>query len=103
DRGVLVDLSLALGGVDHGDADAVLHRPQRVEAFHFGDHGAFRVADHALQADERRVADRLRDVVVDLAAELLRDRHGTSSLSAGSEAKPENWASPPRSGALRGL
>ena len=34
----LVDLAVALGGVDHRPADAVLDAPQRVEIFQFRHH-----------------------------------------------------------------
>ena len=71
DGGVLVDLAVALGGVDHGHADAVLDRPERVEVLQLGDHGRLGVADHAAQADQRRVADGLGDVVVNPAAKGL--------------------------------
>ena len=57
DGGVLVDLAVALGGVDHGHADAVLDRPERVEVLQLGDDGRLGVADDAAQADQRRVAD----------------------------------------------
>ena len=72
DGRVLVDLAVALGGVDHGHADAVLDRPERIEALQLGDDGGLGVADHAAQPDQRRVADGLGDVVVDPAAERLR-------------------------------
>ena len=57
DDRVLGDLAVALAGVDHGDADAVLDRPERIEVLHLGDNGRLGVADHAAQPDERRVAD----------------------------------------------
>ena len=54
DHGVFADLAVALGGVDHGPADAVLDAPQRVEVFqlaHDRGHAAF--GDPA-QTDQRR-------------------------------------------------
>src|SRR5262249_46555947 len=69
DGRVLVDLAVALAGVDHRDADAVLYRPQRVEILQLGDDGGPGVAHHAAEPDQRRRADCLGDVVVDAAAE----------------------------------
>src|SRR5262249_36539172 len=68
-----------LGGLDHGDADAVLDRPKRIEVLQLGDDRGPGVADHAAQAHQRRVADRLRDVIVNPTAERLDGRHGGSS------------------------
>src|SRR5207244_4465638 len=71
----------------HRHADAVLDRPERVEAFQLGDHGGPGVARHAAQPDQRRVADSLRDVVVDPAAEARWLCHGNLLSSSCSEEK----------------
>jgi hypothetical protein len=76
---LLLTLPSRLGGVDHGHADAVLDRPERVEAFHLGDDGALGIADHPPQADQRRMADALGDVVINLAAKRLWESHSGSS------------------------
>ena len=61
----LRDLPVGLGRVDHRHADAVLDRPERIEVLQLGDHVGLTALGHPPQADQRRVADRLRDVVVD--------------------------------------
>ena len=71
-----LDLAVALAGVDHGHADAVLDRPERIEVLQLGDDGRLGVADHAAQPDQRRVADGLGDVVVNAAAEGRLLPHG---------------------------
>ena len=71
----LLDLAVAFGGIDHGHADAVLHRPQRIEAFRLGDNRGLAIVHHAPQPDQRRMTDRLGDVVVNLAAKGLRKCH----------------------------
>ena len=67
--GVRCDLAGLLGGVDHGHADAVLDRPQRIEVLQLGDDRRLGVAVSPLHAHERRMADALGDVVVNSAAE----------------------------------
>src|SRR5262249_47007428 len=74
------DFAFALGGVDHGHADAVLDRPDRIEALELGNHGGLGVGHDPAQTHERRMADALRDLIVNLAAERLRKRHEKSLL-----------------------
>ena len=70
---------IALAGVDHRDADAVLDRPEGVEALGLGDDDAPGVADDAAQADQGRHADGLGDVVVDVTTDSGLGRHRTTS------------------------
>ena len=72
--GVLVDLAVALAGVDHRHADAVLDRPERVEALELDDDGRLGVAHDPPQPHERGMADALRDIVVNPATKSFR--HG---------------------------
>src|SRR5262245_22081570 len=76
DGGVLVDLALAFGGLDHADADAVLDRPERGDILELYRGRGLGVTDHAPQLYERRLADRLRDAVVNPSAKRLR--HGNN-------------------------
>jgi hypothetical protein len=62
---VRLDLPLALGGLNHGDADAVLHAPSRVPHLELGRDRRLGTVEHAVEPDERRVADELRDVFGD--------------------------------------
>jgi len=63
---VLVDAPALQGIVDHGEADAVLDARERVEELELEQYLGLRPVGgrRPVQADERRVADRLRDVVV---------------------------------------
>ena len=61
----LVILPGLFAGVDHRHADAILHRPERVEVLQLGDHLGVTPARDASQPDQRRIADRLRDVIID--------------------------------------
>ncbi len=56
--------ALALGGVDHRDADAVFDRVAGVEALHLRQHGGLDALNHPVQLDERRAADEMEDVLV---------------------------------------
>src|SRR5262249_27533312 len=60
-------------------ADTVLDRPERVEVLQLGSHRGLGVTDHAPQSDQRRLANGLGDVLVDLATKRLGERHGYSS------------------------
>src|SRR5262249_8368910 len=71
------------GGLDHGDADAVLNRPNGIKAFQLGGDDGLAVADYAPQPHQGGVADDLGHVVVNLAAERLRKRHGIVLLVFG--------------------
>ena len=66
------DFALRLQGIDHGKADAVLNRGQRVEELALsGDVGLHAVRRGQLgQAHERGCADGLQDALVNLPAEL---------------------------------
>ena len=68
-----------LGGVDHRHADAVLDRPERVEVLELGDDLGLAARRHPAEPDQRRVADRLGDVVVDPPADPLGCRHPATS------------------------
>ena len=76
-----VDAAGFLQRVDHGDADAVLDAGDRVEEFELGDEMRRHVLHRrdAVEPDQRRVADRVGDRIVDLAAPaaaLRSCRHG---------------------------
>ena len=60
--------------LDHGTADAVLDRGQRVEELELGQDGGVIGRDEAAQTDERRLKGGLDDGVVDLAAQGKRGR-----------------------------
>ena len=64
------DAAFGFQRVDHRDADAILDRRERIEKFEFHQNVGFeiRCGLDLLQFDEGRVADGLRDVVVDAAA-----------------------------------
>src|SRR6202000_1626161 len=64
--------ALELQGLDHGRADAVLHRADRVEELQLGQDLALGLQRprQVGQADQGRVADGVDDGVVDLAAAL---------------------------------
>ena len=65
----VLDQALGLQGLDHRDADAVLHRGQGIEELQLGDHLALglQLGGQPRQADQRRVADGVEDGVEDLA------------------------------------
>src|SRR5262249_49949107 len=66
------DPALSLGRVDHGNSDAVLHRPQGIEILQFRNDVGLASLRHPAKADERRISNRLRDVIVDPPAETIR-------------------------------
>src|SRR6185312_1586535 len=73
-----LDTAVALGRLDHGEADPVFHRGQRVEELAFAENVGLDVVrgGDARQPDERRRANRLDDRVIDAAAKFLRGPGG---------------------------
>src|SRR5690348_17029761 len=63
DRPAGLELPLAFGLLDDGQADAVLHRATGIEELRLAVHGRADAARHAMQANEWRPADRLEDGV----------------------------------------
>ncbi len=75
--------TLALGLLDHREADPVLHRAAGVGALELAEHAASRgVAFDASDLDERCVADELEDVLVDRRViGQGRKRHGAGQMT----------------------
>jgi hypothetical protein len=67
DHRVAVNLPRALGGLDHGDTDAVLYARERIEELALRKHDRLVLGDEPIDPHERRAADRLGDIVVDSA------------------------------------
>src|SRR5262249_29083005 len=100
---VLIDLAVALGRVDHRNADAVFDRPEWVKALRLGGHRCSGVADDTAQSDKRRVADALSNVVVDFAAERLGKGHGVLCSESTFRARSVSDGANPPSLTLRAL
>ena len=64
DRAAGLQPPVALGGLDQRDRDAVLDRAARVERLELGDQPRAHPGTDSRQPDERRVADRVEDRVV---------------------------------------
>ena len=80
DHGVFLDLAVALGGVDHGPAEAVLDAPQGVAVFEFAHHRRSAALRHAAQPYQGSVPDATGDVVLDSLDPSFNCRgHGRSS------------------------
>ena len=70
DHGLGAEPALALGGLDHGKPDAILHRAERIEELELGENlgaaaGVFRETAYAY---ERRGSNGVENAVVDTAA-----------------------------------
>ncbi len=74
----LLILPVAFGGLDHRHADAVLDAAQRIEKLALERDGRVQAGGDVVEPHERRVADGLDDVIVNLAA----GRHGDVGLKA---------------------
>ena len=61
-----LDLAIALGGLDHGQADAVLHAAGRVAALQLGDYGGGGSLGDPVQLNQRCAADQIRDFLCDV-------------------------------------
>ena len=72
DRAARLELAVPLGGLDHPDRDAVLHRAAGVEVLDLRQHERGQSLRHPVEADERGVAhevdDRLRVLHVPMVA-----------------------------------
>jgi hypothetical protein len=66
DHRVGLDLAFPLGGVNHCPADTVLDAPQRIGVLELGDHRGCRAGGNTVQTHQGRLANALRDVVVNL-------------------------------------
>ena len=64
DHGVGTQAPVALGGLDHRDPDAVLDAAGGVERLELDQHDAAKALVQPGNFDERRVADRIDDAVV---------------------------------------
>jgi hypothetical protein len=58
-----LNLSGALGILDHADADAVFHAAARIHALQLGNNRGFSAGGHFIQADKRRVSDEFGYVI----------------------------------------
>ena len=67
--------AFALGFVNHRDGDAVLHRAARIQIIGLHPHFGGQIARDAVQANQRRVADRVKDAVA-LHCEAFSERFG---------------------------
>ena len=76
DRPARLELSLALGRLDHRDRDPVLDRAAGVEEFELGQHRCSVRGDDALEADDRRVADQVEQG-------RILPRHGANITAEG--------------------
>ena len=99
DRPARLESSRFLGGLDDRETDAVLHGAPWVEHLGLRVDRRSRAVGHPAQADERRLADRLEDVVVRRTVYL----HGSPFLSGigyrtGSVAQTGTGRSPCRAG-----
>ena len=82
DRAAGLELAGRLGGLDHPQGDAVLHRAAGVEVLDLGQHRARRCPrSTTLQLDQRGVADEVGDVLGVLHAPIVSDCR--TRLSAG--------------------
>jgi hypothetical protein len=59
DRGAGLQPSVALGGFDHAQTDAILHAAARVHVLELAPHGGMLVADQTVEPYDGRVADQL--------------------------------------------
>src|SRR3954447_10545167 len=67
-HGVLLDLTFALAGFDHRHADTILHAVKRLKEFTLREHGRLPRWYQPVEANHRRIADGLGDVIVGLVA-----------------------------------
>ena len=92
DGGARLQNAFVFGILDHGHADAVLHRSQRVEELALEQDLSGRIhaqaGGDAVQADERRAPDGLDDVVVDAAHKQRIWKLGASVSSESTGASP---------------
>ena len=51
------DLPFSFGGFDHRDADSIFYRITWIKVFHLGEHRRLEIFGHAIELDQRRVAD----------------------------------------------
>jgi hypothetical protein len=61
DRPAGLEQPVALGRLDHGHADPVLHRPARIQILELGEQRRRDIAPDLVEADDRRPADELED------------------------------------------
>ena len=66
DHAAGLEPAITLGGLDHRESDAVLHRAAGIEELRLRVHRRADALRHPLQADERRPADGLEDIGVRL-------------------------------------
>jgi hypothetical protein len=57
------DFSVALAGLDHGHADAILDAGKGIEKFAFDQDGGSALGNDPIEANQRRAADRVDDAV----------------------------------------
>ena len=87
DRASRQQLPRARGFLDHGHADAVLHRPAGIRLLHLGPDGRARLGSDAADLDQRSVPDELEHALDNEKTRALADflfrigRHHQSSLS----------------------
>ena len=85
DQGVAgLDASVALGGVDHAEADAILDRATRIVAFELEEQLAAAGVE-ALGLDDRGIADQFEDALVDRHADSAQVRIVAGMITQGVE------------------
>src|SRR5262249_11392744 len=89
DRVARLDLARFLRLGHHRDGDAVLDRRERVEGLELDHYFRRAFIGHSVEPHQGRVADQLRDVVVDLSV-----GHGLLPFLSSENKKPRGWKAP---------
>jgi hypothetical protein len=87
DRAARLEVPRALQRLDHGQADAVLHRTARIEEVGLAVHRRAHAARDAREPDHGRPADRVEDGVVRAAVPLVRVVSGVAAWPWGGVAE----------------
>lgn len=80
DRAAGLEFAALLGGLDHAQRDAVLHRPAGVEVLDFGQDRRLNACRHIAQPHQRGVADKTDHRIVELHRVLRGLRDGQARL-----------------------
>ena len=92
DRAAGLEQSFALGFIDHGNADAVLHRTARIQIVGLDVHFGLELSGHAVQPHQRRATNRFENVFA---------LHGVANLVNAAGSVPRAAVPPPRTVAIR--